>query len=154
MLGLQWPQLFSLIVTKCKKLKKMHLEAYTKKKSFFFFSVADRCLSFEYAIGNYALKYSITELNVYVEGTGKSKIRVKTVRTTYYSWKSEMVSIKAIYNLVVINTSNMVSYFEVTMYILELFLSRHIDCKKKKMVVISYLTDWHRRRHKLSENWS
>lgn len=36
MLGLQWPQLFSLIVTKCKKLKKMHLEAYTKKKSFFF----------------------------------------------------------------------------------------------------------------------
>lgn len=65
-----------------------------------------------------------------------------------------MVSIKAIDNLVVMNTSNMVSYFEVTMYILELFLSRHIDCKKKKMVVISYLTDWHKRRHKLSENWS
>lgn len=52
------------------------------KKGGFFISVADRCLSFEYAIGNYALKYSLTELNVYVEGTNKSKTRVKHVWTT------------------------------------------------------------------------
>lgn len=65
------------------------------------FTVADRCLSFEYAIGNYELKYSLTELNVYVEGTGKSKTRVKHVWTTDYSWKTEMVSIKAIDNLVI-----------------------------------------------------
>lgn len=65
------------------------------------FTVADRCLSFEYAIGNYALDYSLTELNVYVEGTGKSKTKVKNVWTTDYSWKTEMVSIKAIDNLVI-----------------------------------------------------
>lgn len=93
------------------------------KKVFFFISVADRCLSFEYAIGNYELKYSLTELNVYVEGTGKSKTRVKHVWTTDYSWKTEMVSIKAIDNLVVMTTFKIVSNFEVSIYILELFSS-------------------------------
>lgn len=109
-----------------------------KKVGFFFISVADRCLSFEYAIGNYELKYSLTELNVYVEGTGKSKTRVKHVWTTDYSWKTEMVSIKAIDNLVVMTTFKMVSNFEVSIYILELFSSCHTGCKV--MVAISYLT--------------
>lgn len=109
-----------------------------KKVGFFFISVADRCLSFEYAIGNYELKYSLTELNVYVEGTGKSKTRVKHVWTTDYSWKTEMVSIKAIDNLVVMTTFKMVSNFEVSIYILQLFSSCHTGCKV--MVVISYLT--------------
>lgn len=109
-----------------------------KKVGFFFISVAHRCLSFEYAIGNYELKYSLTELNVYVEGTGKSKTRVKHVWTTDYSWKTEMVSIKAIDNLVVMTTFKIVSNFEVSIYILELFSSCHTD--RKVMVVISYLT--------------
>lgn len=108
------------------------------KKGGFFISVADRWLSFEYAIGNYALKYSLTELNVYVEGTNKSKTRVKHVWTTDYSWKTEMVSIKAIDNLVVMTIFKIVSNFEVTIYILELFSSLHTG--RKVMVVILYFS--------------
>lgn len=66
------------------------------------FTAADRCLSFEYSIGNYALEYSLTELNVYVEGLGKSKTRIKSLRTTHFSWNMENVSIAAIEDLIVI----------------------------------------------------
>ncbi|XP_062616357.1 fibropellin-1-like [Saccostrea cucullata] len=66
------------------------------------FTAVDRCLSFEYAIGNFNEGSYLTQLNVYVEGTGKSKTSVKSIKeTTNYEWRSESVSIEAVENLVI-----------------------------------------------------
>ncbi|XP_061190054.1 fibropellin-1-like [Saccostrea echinata] len=66
------------------------------------FTAVDRCLSFDYAIGNYNEGSYLTQLNVYVEGTGKSKTNVKNIQTTTnYEWISESVSIEAVENLVI-----------------------------------------------------
>jgi hypothetical protein len=68
----------------------------------FFFPAVDRCLSFEYAIGNNEDRGYTTKLNVYVEGTGKAKTNVKTIETTTnYVWQTESVSVEAVENLVV-----------------------------------------------------
>lgn len=65
-------------------------------------SAVDRCLSFDYSLGNYEQGSFLTEINVYVEGTGKTKTNVKNLKTTTdYTWKTETVSISAVDNLVV-----------------------------------------------------
>nr|XP_034320305.1 blastula protease 10 [Crassostrea gigas] len=66
------------------------------------FIAVDRCLSFDYSLGNNVQGSSLTEINVYVEGTGKTKTNVKNLKTTTdYTWKTETVSISAVDNLVV-----------------------------------------------------
>jgi hypothetical protein len=67
-----------------------------------YFPAVDRCLSFEYAIGNEVHGNYLTQLNVYVAGTGKAKTNVKHIKTsTNYAWQSESVSVEAVDNLVV-----------------------------------------------------
>nr|XP_034322568.1 fibropellin-1 [Crassostrea gigas] len=66
------------------------------------FIAVDRCLSFDYSLGNNVQGSSLTEINVYVEGTGKTKTNVKNLKTTTdYTWKTETVSISAVDNLVI-----------------------------------------------------
>ncbi|XP_052694545.1 uncharacterized protein LOC128172873 isoform X5 [Crassostrea angulata] len=66
------------------------------------FTAVDRCLSFVYSLGSFEDRGVQTELNVYVEGTGKTKTKVKNLKTTTnYSWKTETVSIEAVENLVI-----------------------------------------------------
>nr|XP_022306908.1 neurogenic locus notch homolog protein 1-like isoform X2 [Crassostrea virginica] len=66
------------------------------------FTAVDRCLSFDYALGNYVEGDRLTELNVYMEGTGKAKTKLKTYKTTTdYNWRTETVSIEAVENLVI-----------------------------------------------------
>ncbi|XP_065925089.1 neurogenic locus notch homolog protein 1 isoform X2 [Magallana gigas] len=65
-------------------------------------TAVDRCLSFDYSLGNYEQGSFLTEINVYVEGTGKTKTNVKNLKTTTdYTWKTETVSISAVDNLVI-----------------------------------------------------
>jgi hypothetical protein len=72
-----------------------------------YFPAVDRCLSFEYAIGNEVDRDFLTQLNVYVEGTGKAKTNVKHIKTsTNYTWQSESVSVEAVENLVVSFTTS------------------------------------------------
>ncbi|XP_048750866.2 fibropellin-1-like [Ostrea edulis] len=66
------------------------------------FTAVDRCLSFEYAIGNYVQGDWLTKLNVYVEGTGKAKTNIKNIQTTTnYAWQTDSVSIEAVANMVI-----------------------------------------------------
>lgn len=66
------------------------------------FTAVDRCLSFVYSLGSFEDRGFQTELNVYVEGTGKIKTKVKNLKTTTnYSWKTTTVSIEAVENLVI-----------------------------------------------------
>nr|XP_034318632.1 neurogenic locus Notch protein isoform X7 [Crassostrea gigas] len=66
------------------------------------FTAVDRCLSFVYSLGSFEDRGVQTELNVYVEGTGKTKTKVKNLKTTTnYSWKTETVSVEAVENLVI-----------------------------------------------------
>nr|XP_022306904.1 fibropellin-1-like [Crassostrea virginica] len=66
------------------------------------FTAVDRCLSLDYALGNYVQGDRLTELNVYVEGTGKAKTKLQTYKTTTdYNWRTATVSIEAVENLVI-----------------------------------------------------
>ena len=68
----------------------------------YFLAAVDRCLSLDYALGNYVQGDRLTELNVYVEGTGKAKTKLQTYKTTTdYNWRTATVSIEAVENLVV-----------------------------------------------------
>ena len=72
-------------------------------------------MSLDYALGNYVQGDRLTELNVYMEGTGKAKTKLQTYKTTTdYNWRTETVSIEAVENLVVGLSGR--SYLNIAMY--------------------------------------
>jgi hypothetical protein len=68
-----------------------------------FFSAVDRCLSFEYVIGNVRLGVGNSRLNVYREGNGAARTNIRRIeRTTNNAWQNVSICIEAIEDLKVI----------------------------------------------------
>jgi hypothetical protein len=60
----------------------------------------DRCLSFEYAIGNVNLGAGNTRINVYREGNGIFRKRLRRIQeTTNNAWQNVSICIEAVQDL-------------------------------------------------------
>ncbi|XP_062621823.1 MAM and LDL-receptor class A domain-containing protein 2-like [Saccostrea cucullata] len=66
------------------------------------FEANNRCLSFDYAIGEFSSDGTPAEINVYVDGNGKKMHKIYNIKTTSnYEWLNAKVSIKSMEDLVI-----------------------------------------------------
>ncbi|XP_062582879.1 uncharacterized protein LOC134244636 [Saccostrea cucullata] len=66
------------------------------------FEANDRCLSFDYAIGEFSADKPPAEINVYVDGNGKKMYKLYNIKTTTnYEWRNAAVSIESMEDLVI-----------------------------------------------------